>query len=306
MAVAAALALVPLVIVGLSHRLLGISRGALVSRVFGDEIRIRVNEARWGAVAVYELMTLSDEPPREHEARRSELPRLIFHAGGAINDKRYTNSREAVEQTISRGGRLVELDVNWTSDSQLVCIHDWKATWSRLGRGGAVPKLREFMTGRIAEGTLTPLSLHELDTLARRFPNMRIVTDIKERNVDALALIARTHPRLVEAIIPQVYSMHEYDAVRTLGFSRIILTTYLRPYPPWALLRFAAVRPLVALTIPLELAVRDYAPKLRSMGIPVFTHTVNSVALADSLIHRGIHGVYTDSIGLYTPWERSP
>jgi arylsulfatase A-like enzyme len=54
-------------------------------------------------------------------------PAFVAHAGGGIKGRSYTNSLEALDENYRRGFRFFELDFNWTSDNQLVCIHDWES-----------------------------------------------------------------------------------------------------------------------------------------------------------------------------------
>lgn len=255
---------------------------------------------RWNVLAAVDLAGLQKPDRASKRMTRANLLRLVFHAGGGIHGLVLTNSREAVVRAALRGPSLVELDFSWTSDSQLVCVHDWDKTWVRLSNMSTRPTLHEFRTARFADGALTPLTLAGLDTIVRQFPYLRVVSDVKERNLDALAAIAREHPQLARALIPQVYSFREYDFVRALGFESIILTTYRRPYPFWALRRFLSRRPNVILTMPAD-RLRDYDDGLRVTGVSIYAHTVNSAAEYRSLIAKGVFGVYTDSLGIYTP-----
>ena len=58
---------------------------------------------------------------------------LIAHAGGGINELTYTNSLEALNQSISNGFKLIELDLKQTSDEKLVAVHDWKSFKEKTG-----------------------------------------------------------------------------------------------------------------------------------------------------------------------------
>ena len=49
----------------------------------------------------------------------------IAHAGGAIDGIRYTNSKEAILNSISKGAKYIELDLSLTRDGKLVAVHDW-------------------------------------------------------------------------------------------------------------------------------------------------------------------------------------
>ena len=57
------------------------------------------------------------------------VPKYIAHAGGGIGGASYTNSRDAFDANYRRGFRFFETDLNWTSDDQLVLIHDWEASF---------------------------------------------------------------------------------------------------------------------------------------------------------------------------------
>ena len=50
---------------------------------------------------------------------------FIAHAGGGINNKTYTNSIEAVNESIKKGYKLIEIDLRETTDEYFVGFHDW-------------------------------------------------------------------------------------------------------------------------------------------------------------------------------------
>ena len=52
--------------------------------------------------------------------------RFIAHAGGGIDDLKYTNSLEAVNKSIKNNFKLIELDIRETLDSVFVGVHEWK------------------------------------------------------------------------------------------------------------------------------------------------------------------------------------
>lgn len=49
---------------------------------------------------------------------------LIAHAGGGINGKTYTNSKEAVMNAIDNSFRYIEVDLYKTPEGDVVCSHD--------------------------------------------------------------------------------------------------------------------------------------------------------------------------------------
>ena len=52
--------------------------------------------------------------------------RFIAHAGGGIDDLKYTNSLEAVNKSIKNNFKLIELDIRETLDNVFVGVHEWK------------------------------------------------------------------------------------------------------------------------------------------------------------------------------------
>ena len=77
------------------------------------------------AVAVDKPFAISASELREVFALPSRFePLRVAHAGGGIDGETYTNSYEALDRAVNDGFRYLELDLSFTSDDQLVCIHD--------------------------------------------------------------------------------------------------------------------------------------------------------------------------------------
>lgn len=51
--------------------------------------------------------------------------KFIAHAGGGIENIKYTNSLEAINQSISLGFKIIEIDLKETLDNKFVGVHDW-------------------------------------------------------------------------------------------------------------------------------------------------------------------------------------
>ena len=49
---------------------------------------------------------------------------VIAHAGGEIDGKKYTNSREALDYSYAQGAKLFELDLFETAEGKLIATHD--------------------------------------------------------------------------------------------------------------------------------------------------------------------------------------
>lgn len=225
-------------------------------------------------------------------------PVLIAHAGGGYNQKKYTNSREALDSNYDRGFRFFEIDFSWTSDGYLVAIHDWDKSFRRRFGGAEpaeIPTKSEFL-GLKAAGNLTPLSMENVLKWAEEKGDAFIVTDVKAQNIRALKKISNHFKEYKKYVIPQVYSYKEYDEAAAMGFENIILTLYRMKIVPFEVLDFARRKSPFAITMPWEVAAKGLAYHLQKIDTTVYAHTVNDWGRLNSLRKIGVFGVYTDFI----------
>ena len=244
-----------------------------------------------------------DEPPLLDEVRASV--KHIVHAAGALtgpdlwgNEREYlgSNSMEGLEQCAEAGVRTVELDFCFTSDGELVCIHNWAGEYIEGVETDVPLSLEEFMNSKIYR-CFTPVSLHTLAVFLEAHPDIRIVTDIKDDNLAGLAAIAEVCPNMKDRFIAQIYAADEYGPVRELGFDYVIYTLYRLTWnekTDWKSLgEFAASHPLVGFTFSYELCpVEGYVDGMLRSGVPLFVHTVNEGE--EEYFAMGISGIYTD------------
>lgn len=59
------------------------------------------------------------------EVELTDREYFIAHAGGEVEGIKYTNSREALQKSLSLGYKYVEFDLRLTSDSFIVCCHNF-------------------------------------------------------------------------------------------------------------------------------------------------------------------------------------
>ena len=228
------------------------------------------------------------------------VPRtLIAHAGGITNGLVGTNSREALDASYARGFRFTEVDLNFTTDGQIVAVHDWDHSMTR--HFGTTPGPRtagEFSSLRMKHG-LKSLTLNDIIDWLREHDDAYIITDVKnvDRNVEALRIIADRAPDVVRSFIPQIYRWHQYCDVRRLGFDHIIFTLYQTDLDDDGVIDFAAQYPLLAVTMPLDRSVASDLPaRLHRLGVFVYVHTVNDADRWARLRGAGVSGIYTDKL----------
>ncbi len=177
---------------------------------------------------------------------------LIAHAGGGLPDEVYANNLRAMDLAVKHGFHLIELDFI-VIDGKIELGHD--------------------------EDSLSGTSIAALSAWLTRHPDVSIVTDMKSGN-EYLPLLVRSLG--TKQLIPQIYDMSQYAAVKKLGFDRIIFTAYRQADDNWR--KSINAFDLWAVTMPGE--KRALAKGIRH---PVYLHTVNEPL-------AGNFGLYTDCL----------
>lgn len=231
--------------------------------------------------------------------------RLVAHAGGAIEGRAYSNSRNALDSNYAKGHRLFEIDLDWTSDGRLVLVHGWDSSFAEWYEGAdrydrkksARPSLAEFKTLKMKHG-LTQMTVEDLSSWLTDHRDAYAVTDVKSgSNVDALGQVAKTLGKMNAQVIPQIYGFEEFEPVKRLGFDHIILTLYQTGATKEELLAFSGLKGLFAVTMTEGRALANaLALELRKNGVFVYVHTINDAARWDALHRQGVSGLYTDAL----------
>lgn len=226
---------------------------------------------------------------------------LIAHAGGGIDGITYTNSYEALNNSVHNGFALIEIDFSWTSDGQLVCAHDWDASMRGvLGFGlPEVPTLVEFENLVNKHADYEPCVLSGLFDWLDENPGVKIVTDVKQKNLQALRQIVFEYPDFQQRFIPQIYFPKEYDRVFALGFKNIIWTLYKYDGVTRDVINALKHMRLFAITMPQTRVLQGLAIDIKKSRflsyIPSYTYTINRYSLFENYRKNwGIDYVYTD------------
>ncbi|WP_210474113.1 glycerophosphodiester phosphodiesterase family protein [Vibrio crassostreae] len=142
---------------------------------------------------------------------------LIAHAGGGINGLKYTNSLEAMEQSIEHGFKMIELDLLISSDGRIVAVHDWKSfhEMTNSNNTGSI-SYKEFESKTIYDKYKTLNISTALDILDEN--NVVLVTD----KIKNLALLSKYIIDKDKSII-EVFSTDKYNESIELGFNNVAL-----------------------------------------------------------------------------------
>jgi glycerophosphoryl diester phosphodiesterase len=216
--------------------------------------------------------------------------RMVAHAGGAFHGLTYTNSEEALDENYRKGFRVFELDFEWTSDSRLVMVHDWKQTSSLFGQPPHIFTYNAFLTSRRRDG-LHQLTFEGLVSWLRSHPDAFVVTDTKASN-DRLLTFLRAHGKeVLPQLVIQIYRLSELRSARELAPRAVWLTVYKSSYPRWALARISGID---AFVIPVDRYQAYFEPNLM-IRTPFYVHSV-AAKNAEQTLKRlpGVFGIYVD------------
>lgn len=245
-------------------------------------------------------VTLSNilRPARSDAQRLLDwLPR-IAHAGGDWQGQDYTNALEALEAN-GAAYELIEIDLSWTADGQLVCLHDWDAPFLALDGvppAGPLP-LAEVMARAEARAGFTPCTLQTLAGWLAANPDVRVVLDLKSGAMEAYGRIAETHPDLRARLIPQFYQPQDYGRLRDMGYADVIWSLYQYSGDDASVLQALRGMDLLGLAMPPERLAAGLARKARAAtGVLSWVHTINTASDLDAALQAGAAEVFTDRL----------
>ena len=132
-------------------------------------------------------------------------------------------------------------------------------------------------------------------------PQARVVTDLKERPMDGLAVLAEQIPDHARRLIAQVYQPEQFAQALALGYRDIIWTLYRYPGNTLDVVRQLALIQPMAVTMDEQRLLGGLGLVLQRVGVPVYVHTINDAELARRYAMRwGVSGVYTDTLAPLT------
>lgn len=151
--------------------------------------------------------SLSDKLIRSNWFESPDLPHYIAHAGGSVYRYMYSNSLEAVRNTLAHGFDFMELDLSVTSDGELVAWHDWQFEWTEA------PTHDEFMARKIY-GLFTPIDFPRMDSILTANPQLTLVTD----KISDPAVIDRWLGKYKDRMWVECFSDEDYFALQEKGY----------------------------------------------------------------------------------------
>lgn len=221
-------------------------------------------------------------------------PLRIAHAGGGLPGRIYNNSKEAIDANYMLGFRWFELDFIWRDDGVLTTDGGRAASVASPTASYYDAKDEDKAKG-LALDASSSMTLATLTETLREYPDIYIVSDVKEDNLAALATIAEAIPDAASRIICQIFSPQEYEPVRALGFQNVTWTLYKYSGNDDDVLRQILKMDLMAVTMPIARAEAGLAHEISALGVATYAHTVNDhEQLRDLQTLYGVSEVFSD------------
>lgn len=243
----------------------------------------------------------SDYSPMEHSGEEwYQNTRLIYHAAGVVDGFFYTNSREAMYNTLDNGGTIVEIDFLFTSDGHLICGH----TWEDLYALEPVSLEQVLYTGIYRK--YTPMTAQDLVAIMEENPQLIIITDTKEENpvavVEELIRLCDGDEQLMHRFVIQLYDCgmkEEVMKIHPFPEENFLFTVYKFGKDRMEeVFQLCYDEQIKVVTVPNCAWPGAVTQLFREKGIFVFEHTVNDPADVRDAIARDVQGVYTDILWL--------
>lgn len=219
---------------------------------------------------------------------------FIAHAGGGINEYTYTDSKEAVLNSIANGFTLIELDLNLSSDDAVVAVHDWAEfrNFSNIKPElGSKPMLEsEYLNSKIY-GKYSPVTKEFVDKIFSENRNLYLVTD-KLNNYQKINSFFGYSDR----VFVEVFGVINYTRAILAGIKRPMLSLGIGKFGPW--IQYPKIFILNVKYVVVEKGAlfehKDFFRKIQSEGVKVFVYTINDDESIKEVINNFDATIYTD------------
>jgi len=216
---------------------------------------------------------------------------------------------EAFLENYERGYRTFEVDLDVTSDGEVVLRHDWDQPLQENISAQNVPTLEEFLSIPIL-GKYTPMSFKDLCEIMKTYPDIWIVTDSKytekeevEKQFRAMVETAEELEAadILDRLVIQIYNESMLEVLKSIyPFKSYIFTLYQRwdntPEQFVEIARWCVNNRIDCITMNDWRATEEILMIAARYDIDIYVHTINDIDDAKYFLERGVKGIYTDSL----------
>lgn len=226
---------------------------------------------------------------------------FIAHATGSLKGYTYLNSKESLLHSLDNGYKYIEIDLQYTSDSIIVCVHNWeqfnKATIPNIcGQDSdlftKVPSYAEFKKRKIY-GNYTPLSLQDVISIQAQSP-FTIVTDII---CDAKKLNQYFRKEIRKKVMVETFSEKDYMELMKSGYNPMLSLGCISIFNGGLSFIISNIfnNKYKWITAEQHSSKRTLRLIRKLLGVKIALYTVNSAAFYSWHLANDVDIVYTDN-----------
>jgi len=237
---------------------------------------------------------------------RSDVPDLgdskyfIAHAMGSMDGYIYLNCKESLLKSLQNGYKYIEIDLQYTSDSVLVCAHNWEQfnkisipdiTGNDSNKFMRIPSFEEFKNRKIY-GKYTPLSLTDVIALQNKEPFVIVI----DKTCDANVLNRYFRKEQRKNVMVEVFSENDYSKIKSSGYIPMLSIGCMERYDCMLFIAkhlFTHDYEWFAVEYHSDIRCLRLLKKLYNANIAVYT--VNSQKYFSWYLGKGIDLIYTDN-----------
>ena len=217
--------------------------------------------------------------------------RFIAHAGGGIENKIYTNSLEAIQNSIKNGFKLIEIDLIETRDGFFIGGHsDWKSFKKKIFSENKnidnKPMLLEEVKKIKIFNKYTPITIDEINNIFSKNKELILFTD-KTNNFKK---ILRDFKFDKNRIVVEVFGRDNYFLAIEEGIVNPMFAANSNDYD---FILDNGIKLISAHSSDVK-SNRGKYKKLLKKGVIIFTYTSNNENFINNNLNITSTGFYTD------------
>lgn len=143
---------------------------------------------------------------------------LIAHAGGGINGIKYSNSIEAIKESIQEGYMYIEIDMLESSDGKIIAAHSWHELKKQLKYSDLNNKPLAQKDIVLDHAELKPVKMSDLNHFVNN-ETFILITD----KINNYTLLAAEFDSIGNIIV-EVFSTDDYNKAKELGINNLALS----------------------------------------------------------------------------------
>lgn len=214
---------------------------------------------------------------------------FIAHSGGGIDGKIYTNSLEAINQSISNGFKMIEIDLLVTSDNYYIGGHyNWSSFKKKLSmkdKNDEALSLADVKKKKVF-GKYSPILIDQINDIFSDNTNLYLVTD-KDNNFNKMLSDFKFDNK---RLIVEVFGRENYFLSIDQGIKNPLFNATVSDFD------FILDNNIKLISVHQNELIKNKKKfrKLRDKGTFIFTYTSNEKKFINDYIDEYFDAIYTD------------